>query len=227
LKSLSQSSRNMDMIRLLVIDDQIMFREGLVTLLSMEPDIEVVGEGSNGNEAIALAENLQPDVILMDVRMPICDGVKATKEINQRFPWIRIMVLTTFNEDEFISQSLQNGALGYILKSTPSKQLAATIRSLAQGFGQLDPAIALKVFSQIDRRKHTPSSKTLQLLDRLNQSEIQILKRIGKGNTNREIANELHLTEGTVKNYVTNVLSYLNLRDRTQAALWVIENLHD
>lgn len=217
----------MNMIRLLVVDDQIMFREGLVSLLSLEPDIEVVGEGGNGNEAIALAENLQPDVILMDVRMPICDGVKATKEIHQRFPWIRIMVLTTFNEDQFISQSLQNGALGYILKSTPSRQLAAIIRSLAQGFGQLDPAIVLKVFAQIDRRKHTHSSEALQLLGRLNQSEIQILKRIGKGNTNREIANELHLTEGTVKNYVTNVLTYLNLRDRTQVALWVMENLHD
>jgi DNA-binding NarL/FixJ family response regulator len=215
------------MIRLLVIDDQIVFREGLVALLSLEADIEVVGEGGDGHEAIALAESLRPDVILMDIRMPICDGVKATQEIHQRFPWIRIMVLTTFDEDEFISQSLQNGALGYILKSTPSKQLAATIRSLAQGFGQLDPAIALKVFAQIDRRKILPSSETLRLLDGLNQSELQILKKIGKGQTNREIANELFLTEGTVKNYVTNILTYLGLRDRTQVALWVIENMNE
>jgi DNA-binding NarL/FixJ family response regulator len=120
------------MIRLLLVDDQVIFREGLSALISLEEDIEVVGEGQNGEEAIALAEKLQPDVILMDVRMPICDGVIATEKIHQRFPWIRIIVLTTFDEDEYICQSLQNGALDYILKSTPSKQLAATIRSVSQ-----------------------------------------------------------------------------------------------
>jgi DNA-binding NarL/FixJ family response regulator len=214
------------MIRLLLVDDQVIYREGLSELLSLEEDIEVVGEGKNGEEAITLAEKLQPDVILMDVRMPVCDGVTATKKIHQRFPWIRIMVLTTFDEDEYICQSLQNGALGYVLKSTPAKQLAATIRSLYQGFGQLDPAIALKVFAQIPQ-KAASSLQSQAVLASLNQSELEILKRIGKGKTNREIAVDLQLTEGTVKNYVSNILTCLDMRDRIQVALWVSQNLTD
>jgi DNA-binding NarL/FixJ family response regulator len=214
------------MIRLLLVDDQVIYREGLSELLSLEEDIEVVGEGKNGEEAITLAEKLQPDVILMDVRMPVCNGVTATKKIHQRFPWIRIMVLTTFDEDEYICQSLQNGALGYVLKSTPAKQLAATIRSLYQGFGQLDPAIALKVFAQIPQ-KAASSLQSQAVLASLNQSELEILKRIGKGKTNREIAVDLQLTEGTVKNYVSNILTCLDMRDRIQVALWVSQNLTD
>jgi DNA-binding NarL/FixJ family response regulator len=214
------------MIRLLLVDDQVIYREGLSELISLEEDIEVVGEGKNGEEAITLAEKLQPDVILMDVRMPVCDGVTATKKIHQRFPWIRIMVLTTFDEDEYICQSLQHGALGYVLKSTPAKQLAATIRSLYQGFGQLDPAIALKVFAQIPQKAASPL-QSLAVLKSLNQSELEILKRIGKGKTNREIAADLQLTEGTVKNYVSNILTCLDMRDRIQVALWVSQNLTD
>jgi DNA-binding NarL/FixJ family response regulator len=214
------------MIRLLLVDDLVIFRQGLASLINLEPDIEVVGEAGNGEEAILLAETLRPDVILMDVRMPICNGVEATKVIHQRFPWIRIMVLTTFNEDEYICQSLQNGALGYILKSTPSQQLATTIRSLNRGFGQLDPAIALKVFARIPEPVVTPSS-TLAVLEQFNHSEIEILKHIGKGKSNREIAIDLHLSEGTVKNYVTNILTCLNLRDRLQVALWVAQNFTD
>ena len=212
------------MIRLLLVDDLVIFRAGLAALISLEPDIEVVGEAGDGEEAIVLAETLRPDVILMDVRMPICNGVEATKVIHQRFPWIRIMVLTTFDEDEYICQSLQNGALGYILKSTPAQQLAMTIRSLDRGFGQLDPAIALKVFSRIPEQI-THQSSALAVLAQLNSNELEILKRIGKGKNNREIALDLHLTAGTVKNYVTNILTCLNLRDRLQVALWVAHNL--
>jgi DNA-binding NarL/FixJ family response regulator len=214
------------MIRLLLVDDLVIFRQGLAALINLEPDIEVVGEASNGEEAITLAETLRPDVILMDVRMPICNGVEATKVIHQRFPWIRIMVLTTFDEDEYICQSLQSGALGYILKSTPSQQLATTIRSLDRGFGQLDPAIALKVFARIPEPANVQLS-TLAVLEQFNHSEIEILKQIGQGKNNREIAKDLHLTEGTVKNYVTNILTCLNLRDRLQIAVWVTQNLTD
>ncbi len=212
------------MIRLLLVDDLVIFRQGLAALIRLEPDIEVVGEASDGAEAILFAETLRPDVILMDVRMPICNGVEATKVIHQRFPWIRIMVLTTFDEDEYICQSLQNGALGYILKSTPSQQLATTIRSLDRGFGQLDPAIALKVFARIPEPVNTQSS-ALAILEQFNHSEIEILKQISKGKNNREIALDLHLTEGTVKNYVTNILTCLNLRDRLQIAVWATQNL--
>jgi DNA-binding NarL/FixJ family response regulator len=212
------------MIRLLLVDDLVIFREGLAALISLESDIEVVGEAGNGEEAILLAQTLRPDVILMDVRMPICNGVEATKVIHQRFPWIRIMVLTTFDEDEYICQSLQNGALGYILKSTPSQQLAMTIRSLDRGFGQLDPAIALKVFSRIPEQSSTRSS-TLTILENFNHNELEILKLIGTGKSNREISIDLHLSEGTVKNYVSNILTCLNLRDRLQIAVWVAQNL--
>jgi DNA-binding NarL/FixJ family response regulator len=214
------------MIRLLLVDDLVIFREGLAALISLEPDIEVVGEAGNGQEAILFAETLRPDVILMDIRMPICNGVEATKVIHQRFPWIRIMVLTTFDEDEYICQSLQNGALGYILKSTPSQQLAMTIRSLDRGFGQLDPAIALKVFSRIPEQSTTQSS-TLVILENFNHNELEILKLIGKGKSNREISIDLHLTEGTVKNYVSNILTCLNLRDRLQIAVWVAQNFQN
>ncbi|MEC4818185.1 MAG: response regulator transcription factor [Scytonema sp. PMC 1069.18] len=210
------------MIRLLLVDDQPLFRQGLASLLSLEEDLEIIGQASHGKEAIALTETLQPEVILMDVRMPICDGVVATREIHQRFPWIRILVLTTFDEDEYIWQSLQAGALGYLLKSTPSAQLAAAIRTLHQGHCQLGPTIAPKVFSQLRppvANKHSTSQQ------HFSDRELEVLNLIAQGKSNREIAKILFLTEGTVKNYVTQILGRLGLRDRTQAALWARENL--
>jgi DNA-binding NarL/FixJ family response regulator len=208
------------MIRVLLVDDQALFRQGLASLLSLEEDLEIVGQASHGFEAIALTQTLQPDVILMDVRMPICDGVVATSEIHQRFPWIRILVLTTFDEDEYIWKSLQAGALGYLLKSTPSAQLATAIRTLHQGHCQLGPTIAPKVFAQL----HPPGIKQNPNYH-LSERESEVLKLISKGKNNREIAQMLYLTEGTVKNYVTQILGRLGLRDRTQAALWAKENL--
>lgn len=209
------------MIRLLLVDDQPLFRQGLASLLALEDDLDVVGQASNGQEAIALAEQLQPEVILMDVRMPVCDGVEATHRIHQRYPWIRILVLTTFDEDEYIWRSLQAGALGYLLKSTPSSQLAAAIRTLHQGYSQLGPTIAPKVFAQIN-----PATREKPDVDhRLSQRELEVLRLLGQGKSNREIAQTLHLTEGTVKNHVTRILGELGLRDRTQAALWAKENL--
>lgn len=208
------------MIRVLLVDDQALFRQGLASLLSLEEDLEIVGQASHGFEAIALTQTLQPNVILMDVRMPICDGVVATSEIHQRFPWIRILVLTTFDEDEYIWKSLQAGALGYLLKSTPSAQLATAIRTLHQGHCQLGPTIAPKVFAQL----HPPGIKQNPNYH-LTERESEVLKLISQGKNNREIAKILYLTEGTVKNYVTQILGRLGLRDRTQAALWAKENL--
>jgi DNA-binding NarL/FixJ family response regulator len=204
------------MIRVLLVDDQPLFRQGLASLLSLEHDLEVVGQAQNGQTAISLATQLQPDVILMDVRMPICNGVEATREIHQRYPWMRILVLTTFDDDEYILQSLQAGALGYLLKSTPSDQVAAAIRNLHQGYSQLGPTIAPKVFAQLS------SVSTVEQVDCPNFSEREqdVLSLIAQGKNNREIAQHLHLTEGTVKNHVTRILNRLDLRDRTQAALW-------
>ncbi|WP_315788619.1 response regulator transcription factor [Fischerella sp. JS2] len=209
------------MIRLLLVDDQHLFRQGLASLLSLEEDLEIVGEANDGNEAIALTEKLQPDVILMDVRMAVCDGVVATREIHQRYPWIRILVLTTFDEDEYIWQSLQAGALGYLLKSTPSGQLAAAIRTLNQGYSQLGPTIAPKVFAQIN----PPAPKPTSYQHLFSERELEVLMLLGQGKNNREIAQTLYLTEGTVKNYITQILCQLGVQNRTQAALWAQQYL--
>lgn len=219
------------MIRVLLVDDQPLFRQGLAGLLSLNQDLEIVGEANHGLEAIELAATTQPDVILMDVRMPICDGVKATQVIHQTYPWIKIMVLTTFDEDEYIWQSLQAGALGYLLKNTPSAQVANAIRTLHLGYSQLGPTIAAKVFDRLQIPSanlvsdRSVSTEIDDLINSFNSRELEILHQVKLGCNNREIAETLHLTEGTVKNYITTLLSKLNLRDRTQAALWAQKNL--
>jgi DNA-binding NarL/FixJ family response regulator len=205
------------MIRLLLVDDQEMFRQGLAALLALEEDLEVVGQAGDGARAIALAETLQPDILLMDVQMPICDGVAATHAIHQRYPWIRVLVLTTFDQDEYIWQSLQAGALGYLLKSTPSKQVAAAVRTLSQGYSQLGPTIAPKLFAQLQSMALPPREG---VQDRFSDRELEILKLLGQGNTNQDIAQTLHLAHGTVKNHISRILSELGVSDRTQAALW-------
>lgn len=210
------------MIQLLLVDDQEMFRQGLASLLSLEEDLDVVGQAGDGQQAIALAEQLQPDIVLMDVRMPVCDGVAATREIHQRYPWIRVLVLTTFDEDEYIWQSLQAGALGYILKSATSKQVAAAIRTLHQGYSQLGPTIAPKVFAQINAMPFT-ASPTLSY--QFSERELEVLRLLGAGKTNQEIAQTLHLAHGTVKNYISRILSQLEVSDRTLAALWAQQHL--
>ena len=207
------------MIRLLLVDDQEIFRQGLATMLSIETDLEIVGQASNGQEAIELAKRVQPQVILMDVQMPICNGVQATQTIHDYYPWIRILVLTTFDDDEYILQSLQAGALGYLLKRTPSPEIATAIRSVAQGYSQLGPTIAAKAFSQFKAAPSNPAPNSLS------KREIQVLKLVGEGKNNLEIAEELYLSEGTVKNHVTQILSKLEMRDRIQAALWAQRHL--
>jgi DNA-binding NarL/FixJ family response regulator len=205
------------MIRLLLVDDQDLFRQGLRKLLELEEDFEVVGEGANGREAIDLVAQLQPDVVLMDMRMPVCNGVEATEAIHQRYPWVRVLVLTTFDEDEYVWPSLQAGALGYLLKSTPLPQMAAAVRTVAQGYSQLGPTIASKVFTQMGQ----PPGAALDLLAGMSSNELEILKLIGRGQSNKEIAQQINLSEGTIRNYVSNILQRLDLRDRTQVALWV------
>jgi DNA-binding NarL/FixJ family response regulator len=208
------------MIRLLLVDDQALFRQGLRGLLQLEDDFEIVGEAENGQQAIELVAQLQPDVVLMDIRMPVCNGVEATRTIHQSYPWVRILVLTTFDEDEYVWPSLQAGALGYLLKSTSAKQVAAAVRTVADGHSQLGPTIASKVFAQLGQ----PITNQLSAIDGLSSSEVEIIKLIGNGQSNREIAKILNLSEGTVRNYVSNILQHLNLRDRTQVALWFKEH---
>jgi DNA-binding NarL/FixJ family response regulator len=215
------------MIRVLLVDDQPLFRQGLAGLLALTADLEIVGEANHGREAIDLVAEIQPDVILMDVRMPVCDGVEATRLIHETYPWIKIMVLTTFDEDEYIWRSLQAGALGYILKNTPSVQVANAIRTLHLGHSQLGPTIASKVFDRLHALPSTAavSPEASDLLESLSSRELEILQKVKLGHNNREIAEALHLSEGTVKNYVTTLLSKLGVRDRTQAALWAQQHL--
>lgn len=209
------------MIRLLLVDDQDIFRQGLATLLSTEEDLKVIAQASNGNSAIALAEKLQPDVILMDIQMPICNGVTATREICRRYPWMRILVLTTFDDDEYIGQSLQAGAKGYLLKRKPAEEMAMAIRAVNHGYAQLSPEVAPKVFAQI---KPIDSANT-RLIDILSSRELEVLQLVGQGKNNREISTTLHLSIGTVKNYISQILQKLELRDRIAVALWAKENL--
>lgn len=205
------------MINLLLADDQHEYRQGLAELLSMETDLTVVAQAENGERAIALAQQQQPNVILMDVQMPTCNGVEATRIIHERYPWIRILVLSTFDEDEYIWQSLQDGALGYLLKSTPAHQLADAIRAVSQGCSHLGPTIAPKVFAQLTSAKSAQNSEARKLLS---EREREIVELLGEGKNNQEIARALHLSQGTVRNHVSRILSELGLRDRTQAALW-------
>jgi len=210
------------MIHILVVDDQSLIRQGLKALLELEPDIEVLAEAEDGQKAVAYVEqsqqtSLQPDVILMDIRMPIMDGVAATREIHNKFPEIKILVLTTFDDDEYVTAAIQSGAMGYLLKDTPSEELAVAIRAVYKGYTQLGPGIVKKLMTQFPS---TPAPATPPpILDELTPREKDVLRLIAQGASNKEIAQKLYISEGTVKNHVTNILTRLNLRDRTQAAL--------
>jgi DNA-binding NarL/FixJ family response regulator len=211
------------MIRLLLVDDQTLIRQGLASLLSLEEDFDIVGHAGHGAEAVSLVDSLSPDVILMDIRMPVMDGVAATKTIREKHPAIKILVLTTFDEDEYIVQAMQAGASGYLLKDAPTEQLAAAIRSVQSGFTQLGPTIAPKLFSRLSAQATTQSKEDAQSM--FTGRELEILRLLGQGKSNKEIAQTLYITEGTVKNHITKILSLLNVRDRTQAALWAQQNL--
>ncbi|MEH2456033.1 response regulator transcription factor [Nostoc sp.] len=208
------------MIKVLLVDDQSLIRQGLKALLELEPDIEIVGEAENGEQAINLVAKLQPDVILLDIRMPIMDGVAATREIQKRFVKTKILVLTTFDDDEYVSAAMQNGAMGYLLKDTPSEELAVAIRAVHKGYTQLGPGIVKKLLTQFSHPTPTQSLPVPSSLAELTPREKEVLQLIATGASNREIAHQLYISEGTVKNHVTNILNRLNLRDRTQAAIW-------
>lgn len=207
------------MITVLLVDDQGLIRQGLKALLELEPDLEIVGEAENGEIAIYLVEKLQPNVVLMDIRMPIMDGVAATKEIQKRFPTTKVLVLTTFDDDQYVKAALQNGAMGYLLKDTPSEELAVAIRAVDKGYSQLGPGIVKKLLTQFPSTEPKPTPSIPTSLTELTPREKEVLRLIATGASNREIAHKLFISEGTVKNHVTNILSRLNLRDRTQAAI--------
>lgn len=204
------------MIRILLVDDQHIIRQGLKSLLESNADMQVIGEAENGQRAIEQIPVLQPDIVLMDIRMPIMDGVAATGAIAQHYPNTKVLVLTTFDDDEYVSQAMRLGAKGYLLKDTEPDELALAIRSIHKGHTQLGPGLFEKAMMT---PPPAPVAVSPPELEQLTPRELEVLRLIASGANNREIAQALFLSENTVKNYVTNILSRLNLRDRTQAAL--------
>ncbi len=206
-------------VRVLIADDQELFREGLHTLLSVQLDLQVVGEARNGEEALRLAAILKPDVILMDLRMPLLGGVAATRRLKSTQPESKVIVLTTFDDDEDVFEGLRAGAVGYLLKDVPSEKLVEAIRAVARGESFLQPSIAGKVIAEFARLSPHLSSEAQALVEPLSERELDILRLLSQGASNKEIADRLVITVGTVKNHVTNILAKLGVRDRTQAAL--------
>jgi DNA-binding NarL/FixJ family response regulator len=207
-------------IRVLLVDDQALFREGLEILLSVHKDIQVVGQASNGQEAVDVAAKVRPDVVLMDVRMPVMDGVRATRLLKEGQTQCKVIVLTTFDDDEYIFDALRMGAVGYLLKDVASTQLVEAIRAAARGESTLEPSVAAKLITEFTRvSSMVPPVQMEQLIEPLSGREREILFLIARGASNKEIANQLYIAEGTVKNHVTHILGKLGVRDRTQAAL--------
>ncbi len=203
------------MIRLLICEDQTLMRQGLVTILGLEPGFLVVGEAGTGTEAVAQVQALQPDVVLMDVQMPEMDGIAATRLITAAFPATRVIILTTFDYEEYVFEGVKAGALGYLLKDSPAPELVQTIERVAAGERFIQPAVASKLlfeFAQAPRRAGaTPD------LEPLSERETDIIRRLAQGMSNREIADDLALAEGTVKNYVSTILGKLHAANRVQA----------
>lgn len=208
-----------DQITILLVDDQRLMRDGLRTLLELEDDLTVVGEAGNGEEALTHFAALQPAIVLMDVRMPGIDGVEATRRLCAQWPAAKIIILTTFDEDEYIFEGLRAGALGYLLKAVSGDELANAIRKVAAGQALIDPAVTRKLVTEFARLAPPQRPVNAGLAEPLSEREVAILRLVAQGLSNREIADRLHLAEGTVKNYVTSLLGKIGVRDRTQAAL--------
>jgi DNA-binding NarL/FixJ family response regulator len=210
------------MIRVLLVDDQVLFREALASLLGLATNITVVGAAPDGISAVDAARRLTPDVILMDLRMPGLNGIEATRQILGTHPGIRILVLTTFDEDAEVFAAVQAGAAGYLLKASPAEKLIDAITTVARGESVLQPSVAAKVMKEFNRlaQKQPPRPEPPEpLADPLSGRELSVLSALTEGLSNKEIAARLGITEGTVKNHMTNVLAKLNVLDRTQAAL--------
>jgi DNA-binding NarL/FixJ family response regulator len=227
-------------IRVMVVDDQALLRQSFQRLLQLEDNgIEVVGAAGDGQEALDLVERLErttglPDIVLMDVRMPRLDGVQATERIQARWPDVRVLILTTFDDEEYILAGLRAGAKGYLLKDTTAEELVSAIRAVYRGESPLQPSVAAKLVARFTRLGEPPGADLAGVQGRgtpggaaageLTEREREILGHLARGSSNREIGEALFITEGTVKNHVSNILSKLGLRDRTQAALWAHEH---
>ena len=208
----------MSRVRVLLADDQALFLEGLEALLDAHPDIEVVGTASNGEEAVSRCRTLLPDVVLMDLRMPVLDGVAATRQLTQTKSRCRVIALTTFDDDDSVFEALRAGAVGYLLKDVGSARLFDAIRAASRGESFLEPSVAAKVVAEFARlSRGSPPAPPLS--EPLSERELDVLRCLARGASNKEIAVQLRIAEGTVKNHMTNILEKLDVDDRTQAAL--------
>ena len=214
----------MNNITVLIVDDQRLIREGIASLLGIQEGVTVVGTAVDGQEAIAKAQELQPDVVLMDIRMPVMDGMAATARIRQQQPGCQVLMLTTFDDEEYIVKSLQAGASGYLLKDIPAADLAQAVRLTHTGIYQLDPSVAGKLVGALGKSSEKETAVPPPIQHNLTDRELEVLRLIATGATNREIAAQLVVSEGTVKNHVSSILSTLGLRDRIQAALYAHEH---
>ncbi len=205
--------------RILLVDDQVLFREALRTLLSVQEDFEVVGEATNGEEAIRLGLNLRPDIVLMDLRMPVLDGVSATRKMHTLLPACKIIVLTTFDDDEYVFDGLRAGAVGYLLKDTSSDKLFEAIHAAARGEYFLLPSITAKVMAEFARLSNQSPRPSGMDTPSLSARELEILRLVATGASNKEVAESLIIAEGTVKNHITSILGKLGVQDRMQAVL--------
>jgi DNA-binding NarL/FixJ family response regulator len=207
-------------VRVLIVDDQALFREALATLLEVRPEIRVVGEAANGAEALDRVAALRPDVVLMDLHMPVLDGIGATRRVRVEHPDVQVLALTTFDDDEDVFAALRAGAVGYLLKDVSSDRLVEALLAARRGESVLQPSVAAKLVARFARMTDGEAAPRPQpLVVPLSERELEVLRLLAEGSSNREIASALFLAEGTVKNHVTNVLGKLGARDRTQAAL--------
>ncbi|HHY89974.1 MAG TPA: response regulator transcription factor [Chloroflexi bacterium] len=207
----------MKKIRILIVDDQALFREGLHTLLLVQPDFEVVGEAANGEEALKMVTKHRPDVVLMDLRMPVLDGVSATRRIKDMWPESKVIVLTTFDDDEYVFDGLRAGAVGYLLKDVSSEKLVEAVRAAARGEYFLLPSITAKVMAEFARVSRPNPVRNNQLTEMLSARELEVLRLVAQGASNKSIADQLVIAEGTVKNHLTSILAKLEVKDRMQA----------
>jgi DNA-binding NarL/FixJ family response regulator len=212
-------------IRVVLVDDEAMVRVGLRMVLSSEPDIEVVGEAEDGAAAVAVVEQAQPHVVLMDIRMPRVDGIEGARRVLAAAPDVKVVVLTTFDEDDYVEAALRNGVSGFLLKVAPPERLVEAVRTVAAGGGLLDPAVTVRVISSFASASPLRTRRA-DLLDVLTERERDVLRLIARGLSNAEIAADLYLGETTVKTHVSNVLAKLGLRDRVQAVVAAYETGH-
>lgn len=214
------------MIKTMIVDDQPLVREGLGSLLHLRPELEVIGTACDGKEALEMALQLKPDIILMDIRMPNVNGVEGTRLIRENLPSTKVLILTTFNDSEFIFDALEEGASGYLLKDMPTDTIVQSILTVFQGGVVLPKDFTVQVLSELRKTKKIDESSSVTTIpDKmkdLTSREVEVLKQLGLGFNNKEIADHLFITEGTVKNHVSNIIQKLEIRDRTQAAIYAV-----